>query len=143
MTKTSVIFIKTAFIYFLLAHFLGAILLINKAFNFNSKIWFLLPLHINIVFLGWFIQFIFGVAFWILPRYPSYEKDKTILISYFLINFSIFILFLKTSFIIIEFEKKFTDLMQLSSLIILFFGIILFVKHIRKRISLDFLLKKI
>ncbi|MFN8671598.1 MAG: hypothetical protein U0457_05855 [Candidatus Sericytochromatia bacterium] len=113
-------------------------MLINKAINFNPKIWLILPFHINIVFIGWFLQFIFGVAYWILPRYPSYEKSKLPLTAYFFINTYLCLFFIKTVLLFLDFGKEATNKLQLFSLFIIILGVISFARHIYKRISYNF-----
>ncbi len=61
-------FVRTALVYLVLGAGLGALLLVNKALALHGRIWALLPLHIEWLFLGWTLQLAFGVAFWILPR---------------------------------------------------------------------------
>lgn len=61
-------FARTALVYLVLGFGLGALLLINKALVLDGRLWALLPLHIEWLFLGWTLQFAVGVAFWILPR---------------------------------------------------------------------------
>jgi hypothetical protein len=69
MTLPSRLLIKSSLVYLTIGAFLGALLLINKAFNVEPAIWFLLPVHIELMIFGWIIQFTLGVAYWILPRY--------------------------------------------------------------------------
>lgn len=120
MPKYSVIFIKTSFIYLLIGSILGFLLLSNKAYNFDSKIWSLLPIHIDILIFGWFLQFIFGVAFWIMPRFTdknSYGNEKLVLISYILINIGIL-----------------TKTIYKYGLFFIFMGILFFILNIYPRI---------
>lgn len=120
MHKYSVIFIKTSLIYLLIGSFLGFLLLSNKAYNFDLRIWSLLPIHMDILIFGWFLQFIFGVAFWIMPRFidkNSYGNEKLILISYILINIGIL-----------------TKIMSKYGLFFIFIGILFFILNIYPRV---------
>ncbi len=53
---------------------IGSLILANKGLLFYPPLWRLLPIHIELLFLGWIVQMVFGVAFWILPRY--WEKPR-------------------------------------------------------------------
>ncbi len=46
----------------------GALLLANKGYPFEGRIWLLLTAHNETMFFGWMTQFAMGIAFWILPR---------------------------------------------------------------------------
>ena len=125
MPKLSIFFIKTAFAYLIIGHLLGFILLINKGFYLSPSIWNFLPLHIKIVFWGWLLQFIFGVAFCILPRFEDFEKSKRTWTSYIFINTSLILS------IIIEILK----INNFSSIYIKI-SLFLFVSHLFKRIRM-------
>jgi hypothetical protein len=47
---------------------IGGLLLANKALPFWPWLWRLRAAYIQLLLLGWTVQFAFGVAFWILPR---------------------------------------------------------------------------
>jgi hypothetical protein len=132
MPKYSIYFIKTAFIYFIFGTILGSTLLINKAYNFNSLIWNILPIHIEILFIGWFLQFILGVAYWIMPKYfssKSYGNENIIKTSYILINSG---LILKT---ILDYLTSNTFYsLSLIAFLPIFIGVILFASNIWLRV---------
>ena len=65
---------RAALIYLLLGFSFGAFLLINKAIPFYNQIWLLLPLHIEFLIIGWIVQLVFSVAFWIFPRFKAAPK---------------------------------------------------------------------
>ena len=67
MPKLTIWFIRTALIYLLLGFTVGGVLLTQKGINLFPKIWILLPVHIEWMFIGWIFQLAMGVAFWILP----------------------------------------------------------------------------
>lgn len=65
--------IRAALLYLLTGFTIGGLLLVNKGFPAPLSralpgLWRLLPLHIELLLTGWLVQFIMGVAFWILPR---------------------------------------------------------------------------
>lgn len=49
-------------------------MLINKAFPFNATIFLFLPAHAEILLIGWTMQFVLAVAFWMFPRYRFNPK---------------------------------------------------------------------
>ncbi|MFN4152887.1 MAG: hypothetical protein ACK4IX_18230, partial [Candidatus Sericytochromatia bacterium] len=132
MPKYSVYFIKTAFIYFIFGTILGATLLINKAYNFNPLLWNVLPIHIEILFIGWFLQFILGVAYWIMPKYfstKSYGNENLIKASYLLINLGLII---KTSLYYLTSNTFYS--LSLIFFLPIFIGVILFASNIWLRV---------
>jgi peptidoglycan biosynthesis protein MviN/MurJ (putative lipid II flippase) len=61
-------FIKTAFLYFVLALIVGILLavrIINGLF----------PVYLHLLVFGWLTQLIFGMVFWMFPKYSS-EKPR-------------------------------------------------------------------
>ncbi|MGD8748090.1 MAG: hypothetical protein PVI44_06450 [Balneolaceae bacterium] len=61
--------IRCSLIYLLTGFLTGALLLLGKAYPVFSRLWILLPIHIEIMIFGFIIQFTLGTAYWILPRY--------------------------------------------------------------------------
>ncbi|MBX3048129.1 MAG: hypothetical protein KIT46_06075 [Anaerolineales bacterium] len=74
MPRFSVWGIRLALLYFLVGITFGAILLVNKAFPLHPALWALLPLHIDFLLIGWIVQLVFAVAYWIFPRFRSEPK---------------------------------------------------------------------
>ncbi|MEX2162515.1 MAG: hypothetical protein WD751_11485 [Anaerolineales bacterium] len=74
MPKFSIWAIRFALAYLLLGFTLGALLLINKAVPFHPTIWGLLPLHIEFLLMGWIVQLVFAVGYWIFPRFTFEPK---------------------------------------------------------------------
>ncbi len=62
-------FIRAALLYLAVGFTFGALLLGNKGIPFAPWLWRLLPSHIEFLVVGWTVQLIFGVGFWILPRF--------------------------------------------------------------------------
>ena len=69
MPRLSVYLIRTAFVYLAIGFTFGGLLLFNKAIPLDPQLRRLLPLHIELVLVGWTMQLAMGVAFWILPRF--------------------------------------------------------------------------
>jgi heme/copper-type cytochrome/quinol oxidase subunit 1 len=61
-------FVRLSLIYLAVGFTLGALLLVNKGLHINPLIWNLLPLHAELQLMGWFVQLVVGVAYWILSR---------------------------------------------------------------------------
>lgn len=71
MPRLSVWFVRTSLLYLLVGFFFGALLLAQKGIPFYTPIWYLFPLHMEFLLVGWLIQLAMGVAFWIIPRFSS------------------------------------------------------------------------
>lgn len=69
MPRLSVYFVRASLIYLLIGFTFGGLLLANKGIMISPVIWALLPIHIELAFVGWMIQLAMGIAFWILPRF--------------------------------------------------------------------------
>ncbi len=69
MPRLSQYFIKLALLHLVLGFTFGALMLANKGLPIHPGLWRLLPLHIEVLLLGWTMQLALGVAFWILPRF--------------------------------------------------------------------------
>jgi len=89
MPLLSVFFIRTALIYLSLGFTFGGLMLFNKGITIMPAVWSLLPAHIEFLLIGWTIQLLLGVAFWILPRFsrgPARGREEIAWLSYFLVN---------------------------------------------------------
>ena len=74
--------IRVALLYLLLGFTVGGLLLTAKGFPVEMNtwapgLWRLLAVHIDLLFTGWLVQFIIGVAYWILPRASDYHGAPT------------------------------------------------------------------
>jgi hypothetical protein len=67
MPRPSVWATRAALLHLAIGFTLGAILLANKGLGLNPALWRLLPLHREILLIGWMAQLALGVAYWILP----------------------------------------------------------------------------
>ena len=89
MPRLSIWFIRTALVYFAAGITIGCLLLISKGAQQLSSVWSLLPTHIELVLIGWAMQLIMGVAFWMFPRHtyvPKRGNETLIWLSYGLLN---------------------------------------------------------
>jgi hypothetical protein len=69
MPRVSVWLIRAALLHLGAGFTLGALLLANKGTGFAPGIWRWLPLHFELLLVGWFVQLVMGVAYWIFPRF--------------------------------------------------------------------------
>ena len=90
MPRLSAWFVRASLVYLALGFTLGALLQINSALAVHPLIWKLLPIHIEILLMGWFVQLAAGVAFWILPRFSASPaprgNEDLVRLAFWLIN---------------------------------------------------------
>lgn len=89
MPILSAFFVRTSLLYLALGFTYGALMLANKGVPFSPPIWGLLSGHIEFLMIGWIIQLVLGVAYWILPRFshgPIRGNEVLPWLSYVLIN---------------------------------------------------------
>ena len=90
MPRLSVWLIRTSLIHLGLGLTLGAFMLANKGIPFYPTLWSLLPLHIEVMLLGWVVQLAMGVAYWILPRWGRDRGNtKLVAAAYILLNLGV------------------------------------------------------
>jgi fermentation-respiration switch protein FrsA (DUF1100 family) len=65
----SVWFVRAALVYLGAGFTVGALLLVNKGIGFAPGLWRWLPVHLELLLVGWFVQLVMGVAYWIFPRF--------------------------------------------------------------------------
>jgi len=66
-------FVKSAFVYFFAALAVALILALQTPLHLAPAIGSLMPVYIHLFMVGWVAQFIFGVVYWM---FPKYSKDK-------------------------------------------------------------------
>lgn len=76
MPRLSVWLIRAALLHLLAGFSLGALLLTNKTLLFWPWLWRWLPAHYEFLLVGWTMQLIMGVGFWILPRFGTSRGDE-------------------------------------------------------------------
>ena len=74
MPKLSVWLVRTALVYMGIGFLFGALILFNKGIPVSVWLWRLLNPHLEMMIYGWTMQFVMGVAYWILPRFSG--KDR-------------------------------------------------------------------
>lgn len=59
--------VRASLIWLLIGVVLGGLMLVDRAVPGNWRAW-AAPTHGHILFVGWFVQFVIGVAYWLFPR---------------------------------------------------------------------------
>jgi len=70
MDRLSSIMLRLSLAWLLVGIVLGALMLTDEHIPGDWTLWFA-PTHGHILFVGWFLQFALGVAYWLLPRKRS------------------------------------------------------------------------
>jgi len=78
MPKLSVWMIRASLLHLSIGFTLGGLMLLNKGVPVEGWFWALLPLHMEMLLIGWLVQLAMGVAYWILPRFYKYvAREET------------------------------------------------------------------
>src|SRR5574338_500029 len=67
-------FVKTSFVYLILALVTGLLLMMQSTFKWIMPSGFF-PIYVHLFVLGWLTQLIFGVVYWMFPKYSN-EKPR-------------------------------------------------------------------
>lgn len=67
-------FVKAAFLYFLVAFLLGALMMLDRWLDFSRWLRALYMSQLHLLVVGWITQLAIGVAYWIFPRFLK-EQD--------------------------------------------------------------------
>jgi hypothetical protein len=92
MPRLSCWFIRASLVYLALGFTLGAILLAVEGLDLGPSIRGVLPVHMEMLLVGWLVQLALGVAFWILPRFlwgAPRGNETLIWLAFWLINLGI------------------------------------------------------
>jgi hypothetical protein len=68
-------FIKIALIYFVAALLVGVLLMLRLVVALPPIVGALAPVYVHLLMVGWVTQLIFGVAFWLFPKF-SQERPR-------------------------------------------------------------------
>lgn len=74
MPTASVRFVRAAWTWFLVGLATGALLTAAKIGWLSPRLLGLRAAHIHVLLLGWAVQWVFGIAFWI---YPAFGSERT------------------------------------------------------------------
>lgn len=86
------LFIKTSFLYLITALFIGTALVARSVLQMPSWLAGLSPVYFHLLMVGWVTQLIFGVAYWMLPKYTQEKPhgfDKVWWATFWLLNFGV------------------------------------------------------
>lgn len=89
MPRLTVWMVRSSLLQLGIGFTVGMLMLFNKGVPFDPSIWRLLPIHIEMVLLGWTMQLAMGVAFWVLPRFSTalrYGNERLGWLAYGLLN---------------------------------------------------------
>lgn len=67
MDPLSSLMLRAALLWLLAGVVIGGAMLTDRALPGQWVLW-MAPSHAHILFVGWFLQFVIGVAYWLLPR---------------------------------------------------------------------------
>ncbi|HZH40932.1 MAG TPA: hypothetical protein VFD85_07965 [Gemmatimonadales bacterium] len=76
MPRVSMWLVRAALVYLLLGFTLGAVMLAGKALGHSAWIAGWIPIHVELVLVGWMLQLAMGVALWILPRFGAFGPAR-------------------------------------------------------------------
>jgi hypothetical protein len=71
MPRLSVWFIRLGLLYLAIGFSIGALMLANKGLAVAPWLWRLRPAHVEFLLIGWIVQLVMGIIFWITPRFHS------------------------------------------------------------------------
>ena len=74
MPKLSVWLVRASLIYMGVGFLFGGLILSHKGIPIYAWTWKLLNPHIEMMIYGWTVQFVMGIAYWILPRFPMVNR---------------------------------------------------------------------
>ncbi len=130
MPSLSVYLIRVSLIHLGLGFTFGALILLQKGLWIAPDLWRLLIPHREIVIFGWIIQFVIGVAFWMLPRFntpPARGNELLVWIAFVLLNAGLILVCAET--FLVQFRW-----LGLSGRLLEALAVILFVIHLWPRI---------
>ena len=89
MPRLTRYFIKTALVYLALSLILGVLLAARSALALPDELAVLSPVFFHLLMVGWVTQLIFGMLFWMLPKYSKElprGPEKVAWAAYLLLN---------------------------------------------------------
>ena len=73
MDRLTAIMVRVSLGWLLAGFIIGGLMLVDRIVPGMWRAW-LAPSHGHMLFVGWFFQFVIGIAFWLLPRKRSPER---------------------------------------------------------------------
>ena len=82
-------FIKSSLVYFIAALVIAIVLALQAPLDLPSAIGSLMPVYLHLFMVGWIAQFIFGVIYWMFPKFSKEQprgSERLAWATYGLIN---------------------------------------------------------
>lgn len=73
MDPLSSLMVRLALLWMLAGFLIGGAMLVDRDLPGNWRVW-MQPTHGHMLFVGWFLQFALGIAYWLLPRKRTPER---------------------------------------------------------------------
>ena len=73
MDRLSSLMVRSSLVWLLAGIIVGAAMVIDREIPGHWRAWYM-PSHVHMLFVGWFLQFALGVAYWLLPRKRSPDR---------------------------------------------------------------------
>lgn len=73
MDRLTTVMVRLSLGWLLAGFIIGGLMLVDRIVPGDWRAW-LTPSHGHMLFVGWFFQFVIGIAFWLLPRKRSPER---------------------------------------------------------------------
>ena len=87
MPKLSVWLVRASLVHMGIGFLFGALMLLQKGIPVNAHLWQLLNPHIELMIFGWTLQFVMGIAFWILPRFSGDHRYGKVYLGWWSFGF--------------------------------------------------------
>jgi hypothetical protein len=65
--------VRSALVWLLAGILVGAAMVIDREIPGQWRAWYM-PSHVHMLFVGWFLQFALGIAYWLMPRKRSSSR---------------------------------------------------------------------
>lgn len=65
------VFILFSLVLLVILSSIGFLMIVGKTTGFFTQVWFLRPVHSQLMWLSWVLCFVIGTAWWIMPKRPD------------------------------------------------------------------------
>lgn len=65
--------VRCSLVWLLAGFVIGGLMLVDRGVPGHWRLW-LLPTHGHMLFVGWFVQFALGIAYWLMPRKRTTDR---------------------------------------------------------------------
>ena len=125
MPRLTRYFIKTALVYLAAAMLLGLLLALRATVDLPAELLALSPVYFHLFMVGWVMQLIFGMLFWMLPKYSRERPrgpERLAWAAYVLINTGLILRVIGEPFVAVRSDLGAGWLLVLSALLQLIGG---------------------